>query len=105
LTFAIITDRAADGIDSRAQRRFGNDPTGPDGGNQVISADHPVAVADKVFEDVEDLGLNGDEAGIPTQLAPICIQSEIREDIQQFAAPNWPEPRPEDQSIAPNWAR
>jgi hypothetical protein len=42
-------------------------------------------VADKIFEDVEDLRLNGDEVGIPTQLAPIRIQGAILEEIQQLA--------------------
>jgi hypothetical protein len=47
-------------------------------------------VADKVFKDVEHLRLNGDEVGIPTQLAPIRIQGVILEEIQQLATIRWP---------------
>ena len=80
-----VANRGPDGINSRVQCRFRNDPAAPDRGNQVVSADHPVAVANKEFEDVKDLRLDGDEVGIPTQLAPIRIQRVILEKIQQLA--------------------
>jgi hypothetical protein len=49
LLLAAVPDRAARRIDTRAQRRFRDDPPIPHRTQQIILADNPLAVADHVL--------------------------------------------------------
>jgi hypothetical protein len=92
LLLAAIADHAAGGIDTARKRRFGHDAAIPDGGDQVILADDPIAVADQKQEEIEDLRLDRNERALATQLAPVGIEHVIVEKEQQ-AAPGGSRPR------------
>src|ERR1700720_2396402 len=70
LLLAAVADRAARGIDPRAQRRFRDDPRVPHRTQQIVLADDAFAVADRVFEGVENLRLKRDQRPAAPQLAP-----------------------------------
>jgi hypothetical protein len=57
LLFPAVADRAARGIDPRAQCRFRNDAPVPHGCQQILLSNDALAVADRVLEEVENLGL------------------------------------------------
>ena len=44
-----------------------------DGRQQIISADHVIAIADQIGQNVEDLWLRGDQIHASPQLAPVAI--------------------------------
>ena len=62
-------------------------PPIPDGGDQVVLADNPVAVLDQIFEEIEDLRGNGDLLRPATQLAPVRVKGKLSEAIEQIAVP------------------
>ena len=72
-----VADRAARRIDPAAQDRFRDDPPVPHGSQEIVLADDPLAVADRIFEEVENLRLEGDQRSVAPQLAPRRIQREI----------------------------
>ena len=87
LLLAAVADGAPRGVDAAGERRFGYDAAVPHGGNQIILADHAIAVADQKNQQVEDLRLGRDERALATQLAPVGIKNVIFEVKQQVAAP------------------
>ena len=50
LLLAAVTDRMARRIHAGAQRRFRDNASTPDGREQIILADHVLAVAEQVFQ-------------------------------------------------------
>ena len=78
LLLAVISDRGSGAVDTGSQRRFRNNPSLPDGRNEVVFADHVLAVADQVLKQVKDLRGDGDEVTVATQLAPIRVERAIR---------------------------
>ena len=54
-----VADRATRRVDPRAHVCFGNDSSVPYGSQQIVLADHLLAIADQVFEEVENLRLEG----------------------------------------------
>ena len=79
LVFSGITNGASNGVHAGAQCRFRDDPPIPDGGDQVVLADNPVAVLDQIFEEIEDLRGNGDLLRPATQLAPVRVKGKVSE--------------------------
>ena len=59
----------------------------PHGSEQIVLADDALAVADRIFEEVEDLRLQRDQRPAAPQLAPGRIQREIFKGVEQCAAP------------------
>jgi hypothetical protein len=51
----------------------------PDRGQELVLADHTVTVPDEMNEQIEDLGLDGDQRGSPAQLASVCVENTILE--------------------------
>ena len=83
-----VADGTADRADPRVQRRFGNDPFAPDRLDQFIPADDALAVADQIFEQIEDLRFDGDGGCTAAKLAPVQVQDEIVKKIKQINTPN-----------------
>ncbi len=77
-----VPDGTACGVDARAQRQFGHDAAAPDRFDQIIPADDVLAVADQVDQEVEDLGLHGNDGGAGAQLAPVRVERVIVEKIK-----------------------
>jgi hypothetical protein len=86
LVLAIVPHRLARGIDAAGQGRFRHHPSLPDGLDEVVLADHAVAVLHQVGQQVEHLRLDL-EAFLPAQeLAPAGIQHMIGE-VELHAIP------------------
>ena len=91
LLLAAVADGAAGGVDAAGQRRVGHDAAVPDAGDQVVLADHAVAVADQEHQQVEDLRLDRDRAR-PRSAAPAgrgrerCLRRKTASFAPQCAA-------------------
>ena len=83
LFFAGVADRAAGRVDPVEQRGFRDDAPMPDRGQQLVLADHAVAVPDQVNKKIEDLGLDGDQGSSPAQFAATCVEYTVLEKIAQ----------------------
>jgi hypothetical protein len=59
LLLATVTNGTPRRINAAVERRLRNDPFLPDRGEQVVLADHPLAVADQVGKKIEYLRLDG----------------------------------------------
>jgi len=70
LACAAVADRPPRRVDAAGQRRCGDDPAAPDGLQEVVLADHTIAVIDQIEQQIEDLRLDGDEHSAPRKLAP-----------------------------------
>ena len=92
LLLAAIADGAPGGVDAARQRQVGYDTAVPHPGDQVVLADHAVAIANQKNQEVEDLRLDRDERALATQLAPAGIKNIVLEEEQQLAAPGLPSP-------------
>ena len=77
LLFAAVADRLARGVDAAGQRGVRNDPAAPDRGDQIVLADHAVAVLHQIDQQVEHLRLERDQIGAAPQLAPVGIKYMI----------------------------
>jgi hypothetical protein len=77
LRLAAVADGLAHGVDAAGQRRFGHDAPVPDRCDQVILADHAVAIAHQMDQQVEHLRLDGDGLAGAPQLAPIHVKDVI----------------------------
>jgi len=87
LLLAAIVDGAPGGVDAARQRRVRYDTPVLHPGDQVVLADHAVAIANQKNNEVEDLRLDRDERAFTTQLAPVGIKNIVLEEEQQLAAP------------------
>jgi hypothetical protein len=85
LLFTVVAERRARGIDAAAQRCLGDDASMPDLGQQLILADHALAVPNQVLQQIEYLRLNPHDHAAAMQLAPVGIQNAIREREQRYA--------------------
>ena len=66
---------------------FGDNAAVPDARDQVVLADHTVAVVDKILQQVEDLRLNRDKVCAAPQFAPIEIEAIVFEQINHAGGP------------------
>jgi len=51
----------------------------PDRCDQIVFAYDAFAVADQVFQEIEDLWLDRDKASPASQLTPVAIENEVLE--------------------------
>jgi len=93
LIIATVADRSACGVDPRGQGRVRNDASMPYLGKQVVPADDAFAVADQVLQKIKNLRLNGRQSGAAAQLAAVCVERAVFEQIAQFGRPD-DRPRP-----------
>ena len=87
LAFAAVADRVACRVDAAGQRRVRHDAAAPDRGDEVVLADHAVAVVQQVNQQVEYLRLNRDASGTAAQLAPVGVKRVIGEAELHVGAP------------------
>ena len=73
----IVADRGAHRIDACIQGRVGNDTTLPNRSKQIVLADHAVAVADQIHQQVEHLRLDSNRLIRSPQLAAIDIDDNV----------------------------
>ncbi len=78
-----IADRIPRDIQAGRQRRFGHDPTIPNGIDEFVFADHSLPVTDQVVEQVEYLWRDGDDVRPAMQLAPVGVECVVLEEIAQ----------------------
>jgi hypothetical protein len=74
-----VADRPADGLDAARQRRLRDEPIAPDLVQQLGLGHDPVPVAHQVREDVEHLGLDGDDLSPSPQLQAPDAQLAVTE--------------------------
>jgi hypothetical protein len=77
LLFTAVADGSTRRVSAVGESRFGDDATSPDRSDHVVLADHAIAVADQIDQEVENLGLKRNEIAPAVQLAPISIEREI----------------------------
>jgi hypothetical protein len=87
LLVAAVADCDPQCINARAEGRFRNDASVPDRCDQIVLADDAFAVADEVFQEVEDLGLDRDKAARAPQLTPVAIENKVLESVGQIPLP------------------
>jgi hypothetical protein len=61
--------------------RVGDDASIPDGGNQVVPANHALTVSYQVLEEIEGLRFEPNNIVSPAQFAPIRVKNIIFEPI------------------------
>src|SRR4051794_4853845 len=71
---ATVADSPTNCADSRRNCEIRHDAPPPDGGNQVGLADYPMAIHDKIDEQIVYLRLNRDSAPAVTEFAEIGVQ-------------------------------
>src|SRR5262249_59835652 len=76
---AAVADRLAYRIDSGVQRHVRDDSAVPDGLDELVLADHPVAVGDQIGQQIEHLRLDMNRPVAATKLAPARIQDAVTE--------------------------
>ena len=59
LLLAAVANRLSSRVDAACQRRIRDNPTAPNGSDEVVFANDPVAVLHQVNQEVEHLGFNG----------------------------------------------
>jgi hypothetical protein len=79
LIFAVVADCSAGRIDAARQGRFRNDPPIPNSRQHVVPAHHAIAVSNQELQQVEDLGFDGAQLAVATQLAPVDVDGTIVE--------------------------
>jgi hypothetical protein len=87
LPFAIVGDGAPRLADAAGERRFRDDAPVPDLSDQIVPADDALAVLDHERQQVEDLGLDGDQRLATAQLTPFRVERVVFEKITQIASP------------------
>ena len=85
LGFPAVADRGARGIDPRGERGFGNNPAAPNGVDQLVFADNPIAISHQIEDQIEDLRLDRNEVVAAAKFAAIRVQDVVREKIYQTA--------------------
>jgi hypothetical protein len=77
LLLAAVAHRLARRRDTTGKRRIRHDPAAPHRGEEIVLADHGVAVLHQVGEQIEDLRLYGNRHAAATQLAKVGIKYMI----------------------------
>jgi hypothetical protein len=80
-------DGATGGVDAAGEGGVGHDTAVPDAGDQVVLADHALAVADQEQQQVEDLRLDRLELALAAQLTSVGVENVVFEEKQQVCAP------------------
>jgi hypothetical protein len=67
------------GIYPAGQGRLRNYSTTPYRRDEVVLADHAITIFNEVDQNIENLGLYGDELIAPAQLPPFCVEQAVCE--------------------------
>jgi hypothetical protein len=87
LVGAAVAKRAPCGADAGAERRLRDDAALPNHVEQLFLADDPVAIANEVNDQIEDLRLDANNRSDAPQFVPRDVDLEIGEtEVQGFLA-------------------
>src|SRR4029079_1304225 len=95
------SDRLPCGMDAAVECGVRDDPSLPDGCDQVVLADDMLAIVDQIDQQVEHLRLDRDQFAARAQFAAVGVQGKIVEEIQQLT----PHKAVGPQSSAASWSR
>jgi hypothetical protein len=76
---AVVAERSAHRVDPRDQRRFRHDPPAPYRLQQIVLADHAVAVLHQKGQQIKCLGFEADELDAPPQFPALDVKSVVAE--------------------------
>src|SRR5882724_10640180 len=79
LILAAVADRGAGRIDAAGQRGFGNRSAAPDRVEDFVLGNDPIAIANQILKQVENLRLDGDKLACAPQFAPLRIEYAVFE--------------------------
>jgi len=79
LLFPGVADCLSRGIYPAGKGRLRNYSAAPHGRNEVVLADHAIAIFDEVDQNIENLRLDGHKLIAPAQLPPFCVEQTIFE--------------------------
>lgn len=74
-----VADSLARRIDTRRQRRVRDDAPAPDRRDELVLADHPLALTDEIRQEIENLRLERNRVTAATQLTPVDIEHAVAE--------------------------
>jgi len=77
LPLAVVTDGLSHAIDPAGQVGFRNNAPAPHRRDEVVLADHAVAIFDQVDQNIENLRLNRNNRAACAQLAALAIERII----------------------------
>src|SRR4249919_3232480 len=83
-----VADGDTGRVETRGKRRVGDDAGAPEGRDQVVLADHALAVADQVNKKIECLRRNRNRVGSPNQLPFVDVEREVLKQIAQSRTPS-----------------
>jgi hypothetical protein len=87
LGLTVVADGYARSVDAVGQCRVGNDPSVPDGLQQLVLTNHAGTIADEVNEQVEDLGLDRHERVVSAQFTRLGVQrTALKKPTHGFAS-------------------
>src|SRR5262245_24677935 len=87
LLIAAVADRTPHSGDPAAQRGIRNDAAIPHVRDQILLADHALAVLDEIVEEIKNLRLDGDGIVSTPQFPPVNIERAICENVDHHADP------------------
>jgi hypothetical protein len=82
-----VANRPPRRVYAAVERCLGNDSSFPNGSEQVVFADHSLAVADQMGKKVEYLRLNSCQSPVATKFATISVERKAFKNIEQFVIP------------------
>src|SRR5262249_34020717 len=83
LSIACVADGAAGPTDAARQRGLRYDAAAPYVSDQVVAADHALAILDHIRQQIEDLRLERDRGIAAAQLASLRIERIVFEQVAQ----------------------
>src|SRR5262249_16647399 len=101
LLFAAVPDCLAHRVEPAGKRRFRNDAAAPDRRDEIVLADHPVAIAHEMDKDIEHLRRDRDRRGPAQQFAPFDIKRVIGKEklhLSPQSGRTWPKAIVKDKS-------
>jgi hypothetical protein len=87
LVAAAVADRGARGVDARAQHGVGDLMPAPDRFQQLVPADHALAMAHQIFQKIEHLRLDGAQRVRAAQLPALGVENTIVEPVDHGLSP------------------
>jgi hypothetical protein len=83
LLLAAVANGGSRDVDAGSYCGIGDDPSVPDGGDQIVLADDALTIADQILEKIEHLRRDGNRLRPATQLPPVGVEHAILEGIAQ----------------------
>src|SRR4030095_1349014 len=87
LLLAGVTDGLADGVDVTGECRGRDHSPAPDRGQEVVPADHPLAVLQEIDQQVEDLWPRGNDSSSTGEFPPVQVEHAVAENEPHSVLP------------------